>query len=48
MLNRIGPDPSGEELECVDKVIMRVLNCARKKVEGMRRGVPYTKEKVRV
>jgi len=26
ILNRIGPYPSGEELECVDKVITRVLN----------------------
>ena len=48
MLSRIGPDLLGEELECVDKVITRVFNCVMKKVEGMRRGVSYTKEKVRV
>ena len=37
-----------KKIEYVNVVITRVLNCTRKKVKGMRRRVPCTKEKIRV
>ena len=34
-------------MENIDKLITRVLNAARVKVEGQRRNIPYSCEKVK-
>jgi len=47
-LKNIAQFPIREEIECIDELITRILNEARKKVEGMKRGVPYSREKARI
>ena len=41
----MGNNPLHHEMEQVDKLVTRILNTAKKKVEGMRRNVPCSKEK---
>ena len=38
---------SNQEIENIDKVVTRMLNEARKKVEGQLRNIPYSDEKVK-
>ena len=44
-LMSIENNPLNHVMEQVDKLITRILNTARKKVEGMRRNMPHSKEK---
>ena len=34
-----------EDIERIDNLITRILNTARKKVEGIKRNIPFSKEK---
>ena len=34
-----------EDIERIDNLITRILNTARKKVEEMKRNIPFSKEK---
>ena len=47
-IHNIAQFPIREEIEYIDELITRILNIARKKVEGMKRGVPYSLEKARI
>ena len=47
-IQNIAQFPIREEIECIDELITRILNIARKKVEEMKRGVPYSLEKARI
>ena len=40
------PSLTYQQIEYIDELITRILNTTRKKVEGMRRGVPFSKVKV--
>ena len=44
-LDRLEITYSNEEIEMVDELITRMLNVSTKKVEGIKRTVPYSKEK---
>ena len=33
------------QIEIIDKLIIRILNIARKRVEGIERNIPYSQEK---
>ena len=37
--------PTYQDVERIDELIMRVLNFTRKKVEGNKRNIPFSKEK---
>ena len=47
-IHRIAQCPTKAAIECVDETITRTFNNARKKVEGMKRGILYSAEKARV
>ena len=40
------PSLTYQEIEQIDELIARILNVAQKKVEGLFRNIPYSKEKV--
>ena len=39
------PNPTNQQIECVDEIITLMLNEATLKVEGQRRSVPRSKKK---
>jgi len=44
-INAIHDYPTQHEMERINKLIIRVLNISQKKVEGINRNIPFSKEK---
>jgi len=47
-LNEMSYETTRNKIEVVDEIISRVLETARKKVEGMKRNIPFSREKMRI
>jgi len=47
-LEELQQNPLHEHIEIIDETITKIFNIARRKIEGMKRGIPYTTEKARI
>jgi len=48
MIQDLKQNPISERIEIVDEIITRIFQVARKKIEGMQQGIPYSKEKAKI
>ena len=46
-LNRIQQNPTHNDIKTINELIIRIFKVVRKKVEGVRRKVPYSRKKVK-